>query len=279
MAIKQFLSSSIKWVPQPGFSVVYTDNGGIEVAQDILIRNADLSTVTVFTRGVRWETIFPEVPSIYRYLTLKTSNPTDRGDGFSILKCTFTGYQFVPLGSSGGEETDQSTTTLTGQLTAEPLSSHPKWEDLADIDKAFLGMQINGEISMNPNMTLWGTYQEDSTSRVFVPVVDMDNNSHPPTGDALVFAKIIAQGDQTWDRGGWTYSYHTESEEGFTAAQLNSLGKIVANPPGNPQKPNANWAWMLASPNQSQSGVGRFIKTLDFRLIQNNDKNKFLYEA
>jgi len=281
MAIKQFLNSSIKWVPQPGFTVVYTENGGIEASQDVLIRNADLSTVTVFNRGTKWETIFPEVPTIYRFLSMKTFDPTDRGDGFSILKCTFTGYQFIKLESSGGgvgSEVVQATSTLTGQLTSEPLSSHPKWEPLNDTDKAFLGQQINGDISMNPDMTLWGTYQEDGISRVFVPVIDNDGNSYPPTGDALIFARIIAQGDQTWDRGGWTYSYHTESETGFTTAQLNSLGKIVNNPPGNPQDPGAGWTWMLASPSQSQSGPDRFIKTLDFRLIQDNAKNQFLYD-
>jgi len=279
MAIKQFLNSSIKWVPQPGFSVVYTENGGIEASQDILIRNADISTVTVFNRGTRWEIIFPEVPTIYRGLTMKTFDPTDRGDGFSILKCTFTGYQFIAPGSSGvGDEAVQATSTLTGQLTAEPLSSHPKWEQLNNTDKSFLGQQINGDITMNANLTLWGTYQEDGISRVFVPVIDNDGENYPPTGDALTFARIIAQGDQTWDRGGWTYSYHTESETGFTSAQLNSLGKIVANPPGNPQDPGAGWTWMLVSPSQSQSGLDRFIKTLDFRLIQDNDKNQFLYD-
>jgi hypothetical protein len=63
----------------------------------------------------------------------------------------------------------------------------------------------------------------------------------------------------------------------LTAAQLNSLGKIVANPPGNPQTPSSGYVWQLASPNQSQSGENRFIKTLDFRLIVDNAKNQFLY--
>jgi hypothetical protein len=209
-------------------------------------------------------------------LTLKTYDPTDRGDGYSIVKCTFTGYQFSGNGSSG-EEGTVPTSTLTGQLEAMALSSHPKWENLSDNDKSFLGMQINGEIVMNASMTLWGTYQADATSRVFVPVLDDDDNSYPPTGDALMFAKIIAQGDYTWDRGGWTYSYHTEGSSGFTASQLNSLGKIVSNPPGNPVKPSSGWTWQLSAPNQTQSGQGRFIKTLDFRLIRDNAKNRFLY--
>jgi hypothetical protein len=272
MAIKQFLSSSTKWVPQPGFTVVYTENGGIEANQDVLIRNSDLSTVKVFNRGVTWETIFPEVPTIYRFLSMKTFDPTDRGDGFSILKCTFTGYQFVSPESSGvGSEVVQATSTLTGQLISEPLSSHPKWEPLSQTAKTVLGYLLSGEYVWDGEVNKVKILLEDGSLAV------NDTLSAYIVGDAIHFANIIAEGDQTWDRGGWTYSYHTESEEGFTAAQLNSLGKIISDPPGDPQKPGAGWTWMLASPNQSQSGLDRFIKTLDFRLIQDNAKNQFLY--
>jgi hypothetical protein len=278
MALNQFLSSAIKLVPQAGFSITSTENGGIEAQQDVLIRTADLSTTNSFQRGARWDSIFPEVPSIYRRFTLKKTEPTDRGDGFTLIKCTFTGYQLAGNDSSGDELT-VATSTLSGQLNPDALSSHPKWEPLSATDKAFLGLQINGEITMNASLTLWGTYQEDDTSRVFVPVIDDDGDSYPPTGDALEFAKIIAAGESTWDRAGWTYSYHTEGSKPFTAAQLNSLNKIVANPPGNPQKPSSGWTYMLASANQTQSGEERFIKTLDFRLIPDNAKNQFLYGA
>ena len=277
MAIKQFLSSSIKLVPQSGFSVVYTENGGVEAQQDVLIRTADLSSTTSFRRGAAWETIFPQVPTIFSRLTLKKFDPTDRGDGFSIVKCTFTGYTYAGADSSGEEQT-VATSTLSGQLNPEALASHPKFEPLDPTDKAFLGLQINGEITMNASLTLWGTYQEDDVSRIFVPVVDDDGDNYPPTGDALEFAKIIAGGETTWDRAGWTYSYHTEGSKPFTSAQLNSLNKIVANPPGSPQKPSADWCYMLASANQTQSGPERFMKTLDFRLIPDNAKNRFLYD-
>lgn len=278
MALKQFLSSAIKLVPQPGFSVVYTENGGIEAQQDILIRNVDISTTRAFNRGVTWESVFPEVPPLYRTLTMKTFDPTDRGDGFSLLKCTFTGYQFSGNDSSG-EELTVATSTLSGQLNPDALSSHPKWDPLDPTAKAFLGLQINGEITMNASLTLWGTYQEDEISTVFVPVIDDDGDPYPPTGDALEFAKIIAAGETTWDRAGWTYSYHTEGSKPFTSSQLNSLNKIVANPPGNPQKPSNSWCYMLASANQTQSGEDRFMKTLDFRLIPDNAKNRFLYDS
>jgi hypothetical protein len=278
MALKQFLSSTIRLVPQAGYTVTFTENGGVEAQQEVLIRNSDLSSTTAFRRGNSWESIFPEVPSIFRNLKIKKTDPTDRGDGFSIIKCTFTGYSYAGNDSSGEEQT-VATSTLSGQLNPDALSSHPKWEPLSATDKAFLGLQINGEITMNASLTLWGTYQEDDISRVFVPVIDDDGDSYPPTGDALEFAKIIAAGETTWDRAGWTYSYHTEGSKPFTSTQLNSLNKIVANPPGNPQKPSSGWTYMLASASQTQSGEERFIKTLDFRLIPDISKNQFLYGA
>lgn len=271
MAIKQFLSSSLKWVPQPGFSVNYTENGGIEASQDILIRNADLSTVNVFSRGTTWEAIFPQVPTIYRFLSLKNFEPSDRGDGFSIVKCIFTGYQFFGPNSSGTEK-EQATSTLTGQLIAEPFSSHPKWEQLPQTAKTVLGYLLSGQYVWDGEVNKVKILLEDGSLAV------NDTLSDFIVGDAINFANIIAEGDQTWDRGGWTYSYHTESEEGFTTAQLNTLGKIVKKPPGDPAAPGAGWTWMLASPSQSQSGPERFIKTLDFRLIQDNEKNQFLYD-
>lgn len=270
MALKQFLSSSIKWVPQAGFSVVYTENGGIEAAQDVLVRNADFSTLTVFQRGVGWETIFPEVPSIYRFLTLKTFNPTDRGDGFSIVNCTFAGYQFTGNRSSG-EEVTVATSTLSGQLNPDALSSHPKYEPLSDVAKTVLGYLISGQYVWDKDDSKIKIVQDDGS------LVINETLSAYITGDAIDFANIIAGGETTWDRAGWTYSYHTEGSTPFTSAQLNSLNKIVANPPGNPQKPSTDWCYMLASANQTQSGEDRFMKTLDFRLIPDNAKNQFLY--
>jgi hypothetical protein len=275
MSLKQFLSSSIKLVPQAGFSVVYTENGGIEAQQDVLIRNSDLSSTTAFARRATWESIFPEVPTIYRNLTIKKTDPTDRGDGFSIIKCTFTGYQLAGNDSSG-EELTVATSTLSGQLNPESLADHPKWEPLDPGQKFALGLLLSGQAVSSPDFTKVGSYNDDTG--IFSAWED-DSGEIVLTGDAIEFAKIISGGDQTWDKGGWTYSYHTEGSKPFTSAQLNSLNKIVANPPGNPQKPSSDWCYMLASANQTQSGEDRFMKTLDFRLIPDNAKNQFLYGA
>ena len=276
MALKQFLNPSTKWIPQTGYSVTVTDNGGAEAMQDVLIRTSDLSTSVIasFARNTRWEDIFPEVPIQYRNLKLKTTDPTDRGDGITILRCSFSGYTLAAPGSSG-EEVEQSTSTLTGQLTAEPLSSHPKWEPLSDSNKFGLGLLLDGTAVTSPDSTQVGSYNEETG--IWSAWLGAGDTPITLVGDAIMFAKIIMGGDTTYERGGWVYSYNTESEQGFTASQLNSLGNIVANPPGNPKKPSAGYVWQLAAPQQTQSGDNRFIKSLDFRLIPDNAKNQFLY--
>jgi hypothetical protein len=272
MALKQFLSSTIRLVPQAGYTVTFTENGGVEAQQEVLIRTSDLSSTTAFRRGNSWESIFPEVPSIFRNLKIKKTDPTDRGDGFSIIKCTFTGYSYAGNDSSGEEQT-VATSTLSGQLNPDALSSHPKWEPLSNVAKTVLGYLISGEYVWDKNESKIKIVQEDGS------LVINSTLSGYITGDAIEFANIIAGGETTWDRAGWTYSYHTEGSKPLTAAQLNSLNKIVANPPGNPQKPSSGWTYMLASASQTQSGEERFIKTLDFRLIPDISKNQFLYGA
>jgi hypothetical protein len=273
MASRQFVNPAITWIPQAGFSASYTENGGIEATQDFRVRNSDLkpgSPLGAFTRGATWESVWPEVPELWRLLTIKTLAPTDLGDGWSMVNVMFTGYQYAGNGSSG-EETTVPTTSLDGQLNATALSDHPKWVTLGQTAKTVLGYLISGQYVWDASDSKIKIVQDDGS------LVENDTLSGYITGDAVQFANIIMEGEHTWDKGGWTYSYHTESETGFTAAQLNSLGKIVANPPGSPTKPSTGWTWQLANPNQAQSGPKRFVKTLNFKLIQDNAKNQFLY--
>ena len=275
MALKQFLSSAIKYVPQAGFSATYTENGGVEASQDFLIRNSDLDpakpALAGFVRGVTWESLWPEVPKLYKTLTLKSTEPTDRGDGFSIIAAKFTGYQFTGNGSSGSEST-VPTVSLTGQLEDVPLSQHHKWTDLSPTVRTILGYLLSG-------IYVW----DIGTSKVKIPLEDGslfqdETLSDLMTDDAISFANIIASGETTFKRGGFTYSYQTDSSTGFTASQLNALGKIVNNPPGSPATPSSGYKWFLVSPTQTQSGPDRFIKSLDFQLILQNETNTFLYE-
>jgi hypothetical protein len=98
------------------------------------------------------------------------------------------------------------------------------------------------------------------------------------SGDAITICKIIAEGETTYKKPAWTYSVREESSSGFTTSDLDDVGKIVKNPPGNPRKPSGNWTWLKAGPNQEQSGDSRFFKDYNYILIEDNEKNNFLYD-
>jgi hypothetical protein len=275
---KIFINSSTKFVPQMDMNIRYTDNGGIEATQSFLARKADIgvgNNLNDFRRGTTWETIFPEVPTLYRFLTLKTFDPKDIQPGIVAIECTFTGVQFTGSSSSGDEETIP-TTSLRGNLEESPFSKLAKWDGLSAESKKRLGLFMTTGLVTFDIVT--GKYGKiDELDGEFLPFSGDPWNGIAATGDELEFAKIIADGEMTYKKGSWTYSYRIEGKTGFTAAQLNSLGKIVANPPGTPAKPATGWTWFLAGPTQEQSGPDRFVKILDFLLIEDNEKNQFLY--
>ncbi len=278
MALRQFINPSTLYVPQSGFALTYSDNGGVEATHDFIIRNADIGNPAIkaaFARGVAWETVFSNCPAIYGKLTLKKADPQDRGDGFTIFRVTFTGYEFATPGSSSGEEQEQATAVIEGQLEAVPLTTHPKFVALSDDEKSTLGKLITGE---------WTWIKDPFDSEYKVAVNTGDGAYYiRPTADQLVsddsrsFAIIISRGDTTYESAGYTYSYITESEMPFTASQLAKVGKIVTNPLGNPTKPEGVWTWLYSGVNQSQSGDSRYIKQRNYKLIYSNLTALFLY--
>lgn len=276
---KVFINTALKYVPQMDMRIQYTENGGVEGTQTFIARKANIgsgSNLNAFKRGTTWETVYPEVPSLYRFLTMKTFDPEDSQPGCVAIKATFTGYQFAGNGSSG-EEDSVPTTSLRGNLEQAPIQQSKAWADLEDDAKTRLGWL----------MTLPGTVSFDLVSGKYGKVNDEtgDFTAFPtepgvwanPTGDELTFAKMIASGRTTYDAPSWNYNYRTESKNGFTGAQLNSLGKIVASPPGGPAKPTSGWTWQLIGPEQDQSGRDRFVKDLNYKLIRDNDENQMLY--
>lgn len=262
-----------------GFSVQYTENGGIEATQSFVARKSDLApdnfNLSIFFRGATWESVFPQVPEIYRGLTMKTFDPDESQPGIVIIKCIFTGYQYSAGGSSG-EEQIVPTTSLRGSLEQLPLSQNQAWIDLTPTEKIFLGKLIRGELALNGDGTSPGVW--DDKHEFFTNAKDGAGNFVSFAGDALIFATMIGEGRTTYDGPSWVYNYRTESKTGFTGAQLAALGKISATPPGNPEKPPTGWTWQLAGPDQDQSGPDRYIRNLTYRLIRNNAENQMLYK-
>ena len=278
MSAKIFLDSSLKYVPQMDINIRYTENGGIEATQSFEARKSDIgsgSNLNNFRRGTTWETVYPEVPSLYRFLTMKTFDPQDSKPGMVLIRATFTGTQFSSS-SSSGEEESVPTTSLRGNLEQVPIQKSKAWADLSTASKARLGyMLTTGQVFFDPVTAKYGKLNELTLS--FEPFTNDPWNNTAITGNELLFATLISEGQTTMDYPSWNYNYRTESKTGFTAAQLAALGKIITSPLGNPTSPGSDWTWQLVGPNQDQSGPDRFFKELNYKLIPNTAPNRMLY--
>jgi len=281
MSGKIYLNSSTKFIPQKDFAVQQTENGGIEATQTYLCRYNSLGTadLTPFRRGTRADALWPDVPSIYRGLRVKTAIPNHHeASGMWEIKVVFTGTLFAfstSPGSSGAEQT-VPTYSLSGNLEEAPINEHPKWVELDDDAKGRLGMLLDGTTSFDISA---GDYVKADASLQSVPLVGSILSmfsSITPTGAELSFARLIALGKTTFKKPSYTWGVREESAYGFTSAQLGKLGQIV-NPPGGPPTPSG-WKWMLTGPSQEQSGEGRFFKDTTFLLIEDNEENSFLYD-
>jgi len=259
--------------------IQYTENGGIEASQSFIARKSNIGSggnLSGFFRGASWESLYPEVPILYRFLTLKTFDHSDKQPGIIEINATFTGYQFSG-NSSSGEEDSVPTTSLRGNLEQAPIQQSKAWEELSASSKARLGwlMTLPGTVSFNISSSEYGKIDEDSGDFTAFPT---DPGVWAiPTGNELIFATMIASGRTSYDAPSWNYNYRTESKVGFTAAQLNSLGKIVTSPLGSPTKPSSGWTWQLIGPEQDQSGPDRFVKDLNYKLIRDTEENQMLY--
>lgn len=280
MSATIFLNSSVKYVPQMDMVIKYTENGGIEGSQTFIARKADLgagagSNLSLFTRGTRWDAIFPEIPAMYGGLTMKTFDPKDGQPGLIEILGTFTGYQYSSSGGSSGEEQSVPTSTLRANEDQASIIYHKKWKALTDISKRRLGWLMNNPVvSFNVVSSEYGKLDEDGEFTAFPTELGI---WAVPTGDELEFARAIAEGDTSYKMPSWTYEYRTESRTGFTAPQLNTAFKIVENPPGDPVKHSNDYTWLCLGPDQSQSGPHRFVKNLMFQLIPDNERNQLFY--
>lgn len=278
---KIIIDPSLSYIPQMDFSATSSENGGVEATQTFLAKKSDVTLGGValigFNRGERLKIIDPNCTPLFGNLTLKSAEVRDHQPGISAIIATFTGYSTGDQPSAEEDETSIPTSSLVGALEDVPLNEHPKWVALSDAEKGRLGLLLDGTAKLDPVNGKYIKFDDDLSAVPLIGAILDAFEWVTPTGDELMFARMIQQERLTFKRANWTYTYRTESMLGFTSGQLNELGKIVANPPGSPSKPGSAWTWLLTGPTQDQSGPDRFIKSLDFTLIDNSDENQFLY--
>jgi len=271
-----FFPSGNGIIPQPDFDASPTENGGWEARQSFLVKKSALSTVgLLFTRGKSVCDLDPKCPQNYRFLGLKESPQSDHAPGVLKISCVFTGYESAGSNGSSGEEQTVPTYSLRKDIEEVPLNEHRKWAALSDPSKNRLSLCLSQPENNTFNL-------ESGTYGYFDGAVFQEHSGEfwaVPTGDELEYARLIAQDKITCKRPAWTWTVRTEGSTGFTAAQLSSAGKIVANPQGSPPTPSSGYTWFFVGPDQEQSGEKRFVKDLTYQLIADNAENQFLYGA
>ena len=278
MSGKIYLNSSIKFIPQKDFAVQQTENGGIEATQTFLCRYNSLGTsdLTPFNRGNRLDTLWPECPSIYRGLRVKTAVPNHHeASGIWEIKVVFTGTLFAwsTSGGSSGAEQTVPTYSIRGDLEEAPINEHPKFKALDDDSKLLLGRLLEGTATIEFGWTKAGGIDPVGGDWKYVQGSSGDIEI---SGDAIKFAKMITKGKTTYKSPTYTYNVREESSTGFSSSDFSKLGQIT-NPPGSPPTPSG-YSWMLTGPSQEQSGQGRYFKDTSYTLIEDNEDNDFLYK-
>ena len=256
--------------PQPGLSIVRSENGAWTATHEIVIKASDFADLSAnFARGNLLSLLDPNIPSPFdEFLKIDTVTfVRSEGDLITFSVNATGGFaQFENEELAPGVE---PTYQLTGQLTNADFSQHRKWKDLLDGDKKLLGMLISGLLNYDIVDDVLFLNNEANAK---VAYIDQLNS---PEG--IEFAIRIQQGQSTYEKATFTWTETTEGLDQLTPQQINKLGQI-ATPRGSPPEPEGTRDWMLTSASQSQTGE-LYRTTLEWSLSDEGGHDEFLYDT
>ncbi|MFN6189930.1 MAG: hypothetical protein ACK48S_03260 [Planctomycetia bacterium] len=254
--------------PQPGLSIVGSENGSFTATHEIVIKASDFADLSAnFARGNLLSLVDPSVPSPFdEFLTIDTVTfVRSEGDLISFnVKATGGNAQFENEELAPGVV---PTYQLTGQLTNADFSQHRKWKALLDGDKRLLGMLISGLLNYDISDDILYLNNEANAKVGYIDQLD--------DPDAIQFAIRIQQGQTTYQKSTYTWTETTEGKDQLPPAQIDKLGQI-SEPRGNPPEPSGDRDWMLTSATQSQTGE-LYRTTLEWSLSDEGKHDDFLY--
>jgi hypothetical protein len=269
--LKGFSFSQVK--PQPGFTATRQENGGYIGRHSFAISRAawESGAANQFSKGQPITSFDDSLPFSWNFLKIvETEIVSEEGD-IVMIAVTLSGAQGASYGED--DEAPDPTYRLSGQLQDAPLSMHPKWEALEDIEKAALGYLIRGELVYDEPTNGVGTRDE----RTFWIESDSSGAELELTSeDGIAFAKLIARGETTYSRPVITWTESAQGTDGLTNAQLNKLGNI-STPRGDPPEASGTRDWMLTSAFQEQRG-DLFTTDLEWTLSEKGGHDAYLYE-
>ena len=262
-------------LPQPGFTATRQENGGyIGRHSFAVLRTAwgNSGVTGQFSKGTSITSLDPGLSFSWSFLKIVEAEITSEEGDIIIVSVSLSGAQGASYGESG--EAPDPTYRLSGQLQDAPLSIHPKWEALSDIEKAGLGLLIRGQAEYDlPTFKVGSFSIEDDT---FNAIKDSTGEEIVMSADdAKAFALRIARGETTYSRPVITWTESAQGTDGLTNAQLNKLGNI-STPRGSPPEAAGTRDWMLTSAFQEQNGE-MFTTDLEWTLSEKGGHDDFLY--
>ena len=247
-------STSVR--PQPAFRCQQSENGGWTASHTIIVTRAGFDTAGI--------------PTFFSFLKITDVSVTAEEGDLITLEVNAAGSAAGQYESGDGTGLDtQSLPTyeLRGQLSDASFSNHRKWLELGDSDKMLLGILLSGGFEYKPSTGKLVTITEDNNFRNFDEQLSSD--------DAKSFAKLIQQGQTSYERSQYTWTETTEGLDQLTAPQLNKLG-LISTPRGTPPEAGGTRNWKLISATQSQQGE-LYRTTLEWQLSDDGGHNTFLY--
>jgi hypothetical protein len=237
--------------PQPGFTVAQDDKGTYTGQGVYAIRKDALNNPTIqekFNIGTSLTDLDGDPDKqLWSFLTISQASRAYTEGDLIFLNVQFTGSSGPQFPEDDGiSEAALPRYSLDMTSGESPFSQHPKWIALSVEFQTFLGLLLQGvyyyDIASNELKI-----PEDGNSMAELLAEDLTF-----TGDAIVFATLIQQGELTYHTPSISWTETTTGTEKLTTAQLNKLSKI-STPRGNPPEPN-NRNWMLDGGTQDQVG-------------------------
>lgn len=264
-------------IPQSDFYAVQTENGGWTATQTFWFKKGGVDSPSIaakFQIGNALAALDPDTDDLFTFLRLtRISSVQTIEGGYTAVGCEFTGFSTNTYQSSPTTPDPAPTYSKRGVLIEAPLDEHPKWKALTDDEKFALGLLIRGEAVSKPDFTGVGTYDDDGVWQAWQNL----SGEITLTGDAVEFAKRIAQGRTTYKLGTYQYTHRWEASTGISATVMNDLGKI-STPSGSPPAPGTGRDWLLEGVNEEQHGSGNFSFTneLVYLLSDEDGHDSFL---
>ncbi len=260
--------------PQPGFSATRDENGGWTGRHSFAIRRTSYGTLAGnFAKGTSVTSLDTDLPFSFSFLKIVTTEVSSEEGDFIMMNVTLAGSPSATYGDDGLGGQAEPTYALRGSLQDAPLSIHPKWAALSDLEKQALGEMISSGLVYDPPTGKVGTKDE----RTFWAEETSEGTEYVLTAaDAKAFAVRIARGETTYLRPVFTWTESTAGNDELTAAQLNKLGNI-ATPRGDPPDPGGTRDWMLTSAFQEETG-DLFRTELEWTLSEKGGHASFLYD-